>query len=148
MAGNFHSPEGLFDTSHNLICLSNTYSISSGHNRSLSPLDLFPQHDFPTFVLGDHNIHHPTSDPTCFLSNYDLFMSFSYFNRASALSFSLLNTPRVYTRFPFTPNYYPAVLDLSFTYSALLPFFPPGTPHFRVLDQTTLPSQSCFPLHF
>jgi len=68
MAVNFHSPEGLFDTSHNLFCLYNAYSIPSAHTRSVSPVDLFPQHDFPTLVLGDLNIHHSTSDPTRLLS--------------------------------------------------------------------------------
>jgi len=123
MAVNFHSPKGLFDTFHNLFRLYNAYSISSGHHRSVSPLDLFPQHDFPTLIVGDLNIHHPTSDPTCFFSNYDQFISSPYFDRASALLFFLLNTPGVYTRFPFTTNHRLAVLDLSFTNSALLPYF-------------------------
>jgi len=74
MAVNCHSPEGLFDTSHNMFCLSTAYSIPSGHNRSVSPLDVFPLHDFPTRVLADINIHHPTSDPTCLLSDYDEFI--------------------------------------------------------------------------
>jgi len=56
---NFHCPEGRFDASHNLFCLYNAYSIPSSHNRSVSPLDLFPQHDFPTLVLRDLNPHHP-----------------------------------------------------------------------------------------
>jgi len=64
MAVNFHSPEGLFDTSHNLFRFYNAYSIPNGHTRSVSPVDLFPQHDFPTLVLGDLNIHHFVSDPT------------------------------------------------------------------------------------
>ena len=33
MAVNFHSPEGLFDTSYNLFRLYNAYSIPSGHTR-------------------------------------------------------------------------------------------------------------------
>jgi len=71
MAVNSHSPEGLFDTSHNLFCLYNAYSIPSCHTRSVSPVDLFPRHDFPTLLLGDLNIHHSVSDPICFLSDYD-----------------------------------------------------------------------------
>jgi len=128
MAVNFHSPEGLFDTSHNLFCLYNAYSIPSGHTRSVSPLDLFPQHDFPTLVLGDLNIHHSASDPTRLLSNHYQFISSPYFDRASAQLFSLLNTPGVYTRFPFTSNHHPAVLDLSFANTALLQFFSSWNP--------------------
>ena len=120
---NFDSPEGLFDTSHNLFHLYNAYSIPSGHNRAVSHLNLFPRHDFPTLVLAYFNIHHPSSDPTSFLSNYDQFISSPYFDTAAAGSFSLLNTPGVYTRLPFTANHRPAVLDLSFANSALLPVF-------------------------
>jgi len=123
MAVNLHSPEGPFATSYNLFCLYNAYSIPSGHTRSVSPIDLFPQHDFPTLVLGDLNIHHSASDPTRLLSNYHKFLSSPYFDRASAQLFSLLNTPGVYTRFLFTSNHRPAVLDFSFANTALLPCF-------------------------
>jgi len=128
MALNFDSPEGLFDTSHNLFCFYNAYSIPSGQNRSFSPLNLFPQHDFPTLVLGDLTIHHLTSDPTRFLSDYDPFIGSPYCDKASARSFSLLNTPEVYSRFPFTTNQRPVVLDLSFANSPLLPFFSSWNP--------------------
>jgi len=128
MAVNFHSPEGLFDTSHNLFRLYNAYSIPNGHIRSVSPVDLFPQHEFPTLVLGDLNIHHSASDPTCLLSDHDQFIGSPYFDRASAYLFSLLNTPGIYTRFPFTTNHRLAVLDLSFANSALLPYFSSWNP--------------------
>jgi len=71
MALNFHSPEGLFDTSHNLFHLYNAYSIPNGHIRLVSPVNLFPQHDFPTLVLANFNIHHSASDPTHLLSAHD-----------------------------------------------------------------------------
>jgi len=122
MAVNFHSSKGPFDTSHNLFCLYNVYSIPSGYTRSVSPVDVIPQHGFPTLVLGDLNIHHSASDLTRLLSNHDQFISSPYFDRASAQLFSLHNSPGVYTRFPFTSNHCPAVLDLSFANSALLPY--------------------------
>jgi len=128
MAVNFHSPEGLFDFSHNLFRLYNVYSIPSGYTRSVSPVDVFPQHGFPTLVLGDLNIHHTASDPTRLLSNHDQFISSPYFDRVSAQLFSLLNTPGVYTRFPFTSNHRPTVLDLSFANFALLPYFSSWNP--------------------
>ena len=128
---NFHSPEALFDTSHNLFHLYNAYSIPTGHTRSVSPVDLFPQHDFPTHVLGELNIHHSTSDPTRLLSNYHQFISSHYFNRASTQLFSLLKTPAGFTRFPFTSNHRPAVLDLSFANTALLPYFSCWNPSLR-----------------
>ena len=128
MAVNFHSPEGLVDTSDNLFHLYKAYSIPSGHTKSVSPVDLFPQHDYPTLVLGDLNIHHSASDPSRFLSNYDQFISSPYFERASAQLVSLLNTAGGYTRFPFTSNHRPAVLDLSFANTTLLPFFSSWNP--------------------
>jgi len=128
MAVNFHSPEGHFDSSHNLFRLYNVYSIPSGHHRSVSPVDLFPQHDFRTLVLGDLNIHHSTSDLAQFLSDHHQFISSPYLDKAFALLFSLLNSPGVYTRFPFTTNHRPAVLDLSFANSALLPYFSSWNP--------------------
>jgi len=111
-----------------LFRLYNAYSIPNGHIRSVSPVDLFPQHDFPTLVLGDFNVHHSASDPTRLLSNHDQFISSPYFDRASAYLFSLLNTPGIYTRFPFTTNHRPAVLDLSFANSALLRYFSSWNP--------------------
>jgi len=42
MAVNLHSPEGPFDTSHNLFHLYNAYPIPRSHQRSAFPLDLFP----------------------------------------------------------------------------------------------------------
>jgi len=128
MAVNFHSLKGLFDTSHNLVHLFNPYSIPNGHIRSVSPLDLFPKHHFPTLVLVDFNIHPSAFDPTRLLSDHDQFIGSPYFDRESAHLFSLLTTPGVYTRFPFTTNHCPAVLDLFFANSALLPYFSSWNP--------------------
>jgi len=140
MAVNFHSPKGLFDPCHNLFRLYNSYSIPSGHIWSVSHIDLFLQYDFPTLVLGKINIHHSASDPTCLLFDYDQFISCPYFKRASAQLFSLLNTPGFYTRFPFTTNYRPAVLNLSFANSALPPYFSSRNTSLlpTVLDYTAL----------
>jgi len=145
MAVNLHSPEGLFHTSHNLFRLYNAYSIPSGHHRSVSPLDIFPQHDFPTLVVGDLNIHHPPPDQTRFFCDYDQFISSPNFDMASALSFFLLNTPGVYTRFPFTTI--TPLQFLTWPSSTLLSslIFPQGTPPFRQQVQTTLSSQLCYP---
>jgi len=143
-----HSPEGLFDSFHGLFHLYNAYSIPSGHIRSVSPVDLFAQHDFPTLVLGDLNIHHSASNPTCVLSNHDQFISSPYFDRVSAHLLSLLNPPGIYTRSPLTTNHRPAVLDLPFANSTLLryssswhPSLPPtGSDHtaFTIILSTPL----------
>jgi len=140
MVVNFHSPEGLVDTSHHLFRLYITYCILNGHTRSVSPVDLFPQHDFPTLVLGDLNIHHSACDPTRLLPGEDDFISSHYFNTASAQLFSLLNTTEVYTTFRFTSTHPPAVLDLSFANTAFLPYCASWNPSLppTSLDHTTL----------
>jgi len=128
MAVNFHSPEAIFDTSDTLFFLYNAYSIADGHHSSVSPFYLFPHQIYPTFVLGDHNIHHPSSDPAWYLSDYEHFIGSFYFDRDSDLSFSFLNTPGVYTRFPFTTTYRLTVLHLSFANNALVPYLSPWNP--------------------
>ena len=128
MAMNIHSPEGLLDSSHKLFCLYNGYSVASGHTRSVAPLDLFPLHIFPTLVVGDLNIHHSLSDPERILTNNESHISAPYLTKASDNSFSLLNTPGVFSRFPFTFSHRPGVLDLAFTNPTVLPSFSSWNP--------------------
>jgi len=140
MAVNFDSPEGLFDASHTLFWLYKVYSIADGHWRSISPLHLFPQHDFLPLVLGDLNIHYPSPGRTCYVSDYEHFISSPYFDRAADLSFSPFNTTGVYTRFAFTTTHHPEVLDLLFANNTLVPYFsswnpsllPTGSDHFAL----------------
>jgi len=146
VAVNFHSPEGLFDSSHNLFRLYNAYSIPNGHISSVSPVDLFPQHGFPILILGDLNIHHSACDRTRLLSDNDQFISSPCFDNASAHLFSLRNTPGIYTRFPFTTNQRPAVLDGPLPTLPCCRISPPGIPPSRRQVRTTLPSQSFSPL--
>ena len=90
---------------------------------SVSPLVAFPASSHPTLVVGDFNIHHPLPDPLRSHSSEELAVSFPYLSRSSELGYGLLNLPGVYTRFPLGGLGCPSVLDLSFAYPALLPFF-------------------------
>ena len=56
-----------------------------------------------------------------------------YFNRATDLAYSLLNTPGVYTRFPLSGTFRPSVIDLAFANPLIRPAF-------QSWDATTLPS--------
>ena len=56
-----------------------------------------------------------------------------YFDRASDLGFTLLNTPAVYTRFPFSGNHRPSTIDLAFANPQMFPAF-------RSWDASSLPS--------
>ena len=89
--------------------------------------------EYPYLVAGDFNIHNAATDPSRLLSAEEESESAPYFDRARELGFTLLNTPGVYTRFPFTGSHRPSVIDLAF-----------ANPHmfhsFRSWDASSLPS--------
>ena len=74
-------------------------------------------------MLGDFNIHHPSSDPLRVYNPRELSVSHPYFSLASEHDFSLLNQHGVHTYFPFTHSSRPSVLDLAFSSSLLYPAF-------------------------
>ena len=49
--------------------------------------------------------------------------STAYFDRATNLAYSLLNTPRVYTRFPLSGSFRPSLIDLGFANPLIRPAF-------------------------
>ena len=119
------APIGFFDFSFTRFRITNVYSTHqrSPPYRTLAPQDLFPCLSFPLLVLGDLNIHHPSSDPLRTLDPRELSVSHPYFSLASDRDFSLLNQPGVFTYFPFTHSSRPLVLDLAFANSHLSPAF-------------------------
>jgi len=70
--------------------------------------------EHPDLVAGDFNIHNAATAPCRLLSSKDERESALYFDRASYLGFTLLNTPGVYTRFPFAGTHRPSTIDLAF----------------------------------
>ena len=125
MALDVHTPSGLFDSTQRVLRLYNGYSTNgrSAAFRTIPPEAWFPSHDFPCLVVGDFNLHHPLSDPLRQFSPHEIRLSSPYFQRASDEGFVLLNTPGVFTRFPFNGATRPGVLDLSFANSLLAPYF-------------------------
>ena len=117
------APSGLFDFPFSRFRIMNAYSthLRSPPYRTLTPPDLFPLLPFPLLVLGDFNIHHPSSDPLRTHDPGEMSVSHPYFSLASERGFSLLNQPGVYTHFPFTHTSRPSVLDLAFSNSLLAP---------------------------
>ena len=65
-------------------------------------------------MAGDFNIHNAATDPTRLLSSKEEKESAPYFDRVSDLGFTLLNTPGVYIRFPFSGTHRPGTIDLAF----------------------------------
>jgi len=128
------TPQGCFGTESPRFTIGNAYarplppfphSVSSEH----ALLDL----DHPYLVAGDFNSHNVATDPTRLLSSKEEKESAPYFDRASDFGFTRLNTPGIYTRFPFSCTHRPGTIDLAF-----------ANPHmfsaFRSLDVSSLPS--------
>jgi len=90
---------------------------------SVSPETYLSIFDFPSLVAGDHNIHNAGVDPARLLSSKEEKESASYFNRATDLGYTLLNTPGIYTRFPFTGTHRPSTIDLAFANPYMFPAF-------------------------
>jgi len=116
MALDLFTPDGLFNPATTGFTIINSYSTKGRLNntRSVPPDIIFPASPLPTLTLGDLNIHHPTSDPLRTFKEDELATSLPYFDRASDLGFSLLNTPGVLTRFSMSLIGRPGVLDLAF----------------------------------
>jgi len=100
---------------------------------SVSPKSPLLNLDHPYLVAGDFSIHNAVTDPYRLLSSNEEKESAPYFNRASELGFTLLNTPVVYTRFPFSGTHRPSAIDLAFANPRMFSAF-------RSWDASSLPS--------
>ena len=100
MALDLFTPDGFFNPSTTGFTIINSYSTKGRSNNTRSvPVDIiFPSSPLPTLTLGDLNIHHPTADPLRVFKADEIATSTPYFDRATDLGFSLLNTPGVFTR--------------------------------------------------
>jgi len=124
MALDLFTPDGFFNPSTTGFSIINSYSTKgrSNNTRSVPPDLIFPSSPLPTLTLCDLNIHHPTSDPLRVHKEDEIATSSPYFDRATDLGFSLLNTPGVFTRFSMSLVGRPGVLDLAFACPLLSPY--------------------------
>ena len=110
-----YTPTACFGTGSTKFRLTNIYSRSlPGSTTSVGPPDALPDVGFPCLVAGDFNIHNHAADPLRVTSRSEEKASAPYFNRATDLAYSLLNTPGTYTSFPLSGNSRPSVIDLAF----------------------------------
>jgi len=118
------SPEGLFGSPHHSLRVTSVYLLRTNcpPNRSIPPERLFSFLPYPHLVLGDFNLHHPQADPCRSLCEREFTISARYPDAAFDVPYHLLNTPGVYTRFPFDSISRPSVLNLAFANTALSPF--------------------------
>jgi len=158
------SPEGLFGSRHRSQRVTSVYllRINRPPYPSIPPERILSFLSYPHLVLGDFNLHHLLADPCRSLSERKFIISTRYFDAAFDVPYYLLNTPGVYTRFPFDTILGPSVFDLAFANTALSPLvsswdtplpstgsdhvpcvitlklpgimLPPLTPHWALLD--------------
>jgi len=81
----------------------NCYSVwgSTDLERIIARPLAYPSTAFPTLMVGDFNIYHPSAHPISCPNSSELKASFPYFSMAREHGYRLLNTPVVHTRFPF-----------------------------------------------
>jgi len=143
MALDLFTPDGFFNFSTTAFTIINIYSTKGRANntQSILPDLIFPTSPLPTLTLGDLNIHHPTADPLSAFNEDEIAPSTRYFERATELDFSLLNTPGVFTRFSMSLIGRPGVVNLAFACPLLAPYFSewsdslpsPGSDHIPIL---------------
>jgi len=128
------TPQGCFATNSPRFTIGNAYARPlTPFLHSVSPESSLLSLDHPFIVAGDFNIHDAATDPFRILCSKEERESAPYFDRASDLGFTLLNTRRVCTRFPFSGPDGPGTLDLAFANPHMFPAF-------RSWDASSLPS--------
>jgi len=117
--------DGFFHLSLTKFSVINSYCTKGAPNNTRTvPLDLiFPLLSHLTLTLGDVNLHHPTSDSLRNFKEDGQATSTPYFDRATELSFSLLNPRGVYMRFAMSHVGRLEVLDLAIGCPLLVPYF-------------------------
>jgi len=139
MALDIHTPKGCFGLKAPLFRIGNSYARPlPPAPHSVSPETALPLFEFPYLIARDFNIHNAASDPSRLLSAKEEREAAPSFDRASDLGYTLLNTPGIYTRFPFTGTHRPSAIDLAFANPHIFsPFRSWGRPPYPQQDRTT-----------
>jgi len=134
MALDTYTPQGCFGSTFPRCSIGNAYTRPINRPSRLGlPETSCVNYPFPYLVAGDFNIHNPAVNPFRILSSREERESVPYFDEATDLSFSLLNTRGIYTRFPFSGPHRRSPIDLAFANPLMFPAF-------RQWDVTSLPS--------
>jgi hypothetical protein len=92
------------------------------NNAILHPEEMLVYSTFPTLVLGDFNLHTPLADPLHFYSHAEIHVSEPFMDLALDLGYHLLNSPGIYTHFPYYTHHKPLTIDLTFAHQPLATF--------------------------
>jgi len=110
------TPPGCFGTNFHRFTIGNAYPRRlPPFPHSVSPESSFLDLNHSYLVAGDFNIHNAATDPSRVLTWREGKESARYFDRASDLGFTLLNTSGVYTWCPFSGTPRPSSIHLAFT---------------------------------
>jgi len=92
------SRRGGFDSKFTHFRIGNSYGrpVAPAAN-SVSPKSSLLDLEYPYLVAGDFNIYNSATDPCMLMSSKEQGESAPYFDRATDLGFTLLNTPGIYT---------------------------------------------------
>ena len=97
------SPSGICTSAQRTLTVINVYNpprAAASTAPLFAPTDIFPLDTAATLVARDFNLHHYSADPTKSVSLKEYLASDPFFSTADQRGYTLLNTPRVYTRFP------------------------------------------------
>ena len=149
MALDLFTPDGFFNPSTTGFTIINSYTtkVRANNTRSVPPDIIFPSSPLPTLTLGDLNIHHPRADPLRVFKDDEIPTSTPYFDRATDLGFSLLNTLGVFTRFSMSLIGRRGVLDLAFACPLLTPYITEWSDTLRSTGSDHIPILLCFEAH-
>jgi len=94
MALGLFTPEGLFNTSMIKFTIINSYSTKGWSNKTHSVLadHILPSLSRPTLTLGHLNLDHPSADPLRSYKQGDIATCVPYFDKATVLGYTLINT--------------------------------------------------------
>jgi len=99
------TPQGCFGSNFPRFRIGNAYARPLPPNlHSVSPEAALQDLEFSHLVAGDFNIHNTATDPSRPVFAKEESESAPYFSLATDLGFTLLNTPGIYTRFPFSED--------------------------------------------
>ena len=127
MALDVFTPQGCFGSDFPRFRIGNAYARPLPPNpHSVSPETALQDFEYPYLVAGDFNIHNAATEPSRLLSAKEERESAPYFGLAMDLGSTLLNTPGIYTRFPFTGTHRPSTIHLAFPNPRIFPAFRSG----------------------
>ena len=115
MALDVYTLKDCLATSFSLFRIGNAYTrpINPPY-RSVSPQTFLLEYYFPYLVADDFNIHTPAGNPFRALFSNKESVGARFFDRATDLGFSLLNTCATYTLFLFSDFHWPSAIALAF----------------------------------